>query len=99
MAAHRFMNLDEKKRPHVAARIAEGIQLSEIQIRIAEVLGLRMTYMDVRLLVDDLKLTPKDPEPPKAPPVLATGTAAATAPAERPAGVSVTVDQLARPGA
>jgi hypothetical protein len=27
--------------------------------------GLKLTYMEVRFLVDDLKLTPKDPEPPK----------------------------------
>ena len=111
MAAHLFMNLDEKQRQQVAAWIAEGLKLSEIQNRIANDLGLRMTYMDVRLLVDDLKLTPKDPEPPKPPPVLATGSPAATAtasgavpapktPAAEPAGgVSVTVDQLARPGA
>jgi hypothetical protein len=28
-------------------------------------LGLTLTYMEVRFLVDDLKLTPKDPDPPK----------------------------------
>jgi len=53
--------------------------------------------------VDDLKLTPKDPEPPKvvAPPALAA-TPPATAPvAPAPAGgkVAVTVDQITKPGA
>ena len=59
------MNLDDVQRSKVAEWIAEGLKLSEIQNRLASELGLRMTYMDVRLLVDDLKLTPKDIEPPK----------------------------------
>jgi len=59
------MNLDDAQRSKVAEWIAEGLKLSEIQNRLASELGLRMTYMDVRLLVDDLKLTPKDIEPPK----------------------------------
>ncbi|HZL78973.1 MAG TPA: hypothetical protein VFC17_08970, partial [Candidatus Limnocylindrales bacterium] len=64
-------------------------------------------YMEVRFLVDDLKLTPKDPEPPK----VAAPVPEAAKPAEKksppppagPAGatggVSLTVDQLTRPGA
>lgn len=60
------MNLDEAQKKKVAAWIAEGLKLSEIQSRIGSELGLRLTYMDVRLLVDDLKLTPKDAEPAKA---------------------------------
>jgi len=59
------MNLDDAQRSKVAEWIAEGLKLSEIQNRLASELGLRMTYMDVRLLVDDLKLTPQDIEPPK----------------------------------
>jgi hypothetical protein len=72
-----------------------------------------MTYMEVRLLVDDLKLTPKDVEPPKpsSSPIAAAGSGAATptagrepsgkaAPAgQQGAGISVSVDQIARPGA
>lgn len=102
------MNLDDKQRQQVAAWIADGLKLSEIQNRIASEFGLRVTYMEVRLLVDDLKLTPKDPEPPK--PAPASALTAPTTPAsplapEAPVaatpagGVSVTVDQLARPGA
>lgn len=103
------MNLDESQRQKVAAWIADGLKLSEIQNRIASELGLRLTYMDVRLLVDDLKLTPKDPEPPK-PVVTPPGSPLAPPPAAAPApglvpesapalgGVSVTVDKLARPG-
>jgi len=107
------MNLDEAQRQRVTAWILEGAKLSEIQSRLAAEFGLRLTYMDVRLLVDDLKLTPKDPEPPKgvtqigAAPSTGTppppaGKKTSTTPATPPpatGGVSVTVDQIARPGA
>jgi hypothetical protein len=114
------MNLDEAQRKKVAEWVREGLKLSEIQNRLASELGVRLTYMEVRLLVDDLKLTPKDVEPPK--PVESaltsggpSGAAARTAaakpgaaapkpaelaePAAAPGGVSVSVDQIARPGA
>jgi hypothetical protein len=70
-----FMNLDESQRKRVEEWIRQGLKLSEIQNHLISELGLTMTYMDVRLLVDDLKLTPKDIEPPKvASPVLAGGS-------------------------
>ncbi len=83
------MKLTEEQRQQVAAWIAQGAKLSEIQNRLASELGLKLTYMDTRFLVDDLKLVPKDPEPPKTPelpapakPAAATPTAAMPAPAE-----------------
>ena len=97
------MNLNEAQRQRVTAWILEGAKLSEIQDRLAKEFALRLTYMEVRLLVDDPKLTPKDPEPPpatapeqKAAPVAPVAPAAAA-----PAGgqVAVTVDQITRPGA
>ena len=101
------MNLDEAQRKQVAAWIAAGLKLADIQKRLDSELGVRLTYMDVRFLVDDLKLTPKDPEPPK--PAAAAAVAADPAakpsvapppPAPAPMGnVSVVVDQIARPGA
>jgi len=109
------MNLDDAQKRTVADWIAQGQKLSEIQKRLADELGLPMTYMEVRLLVDDLKLTPKDSEPAK--PVELPGQAGApglTTPAgETPekimaeegspppgaGNVSVSVDHLARPGA
>lgn len=105
------MNVDEAQRKKVAQWVAEGLKLSEIQNRLGSELGVRMTYMEVRLLVDDLKLTPKDTEPakPAASPLTAPSAAPGpkrTGAAEPPpeplpatGGVSVTVDQLARPGA
>ena len=59
------MNLDEAQRTKVAEWIAQGLKLSDIQNRLVSELGLTMTYMEVRFLVDDLKLAPKDVEPPK----------------------------------
>jgi hypothetical protein len=105
------MTLDDTQRKKVAGWIADGMKLSEIQNRLASELGVRMTYMDVRLLVDDLKLTPKDIEPPK--PVAPMASPAAAPPQKSPSalkventpapensvsGISVSVDQLARPG-
>jgi hypothetical protein len=72
-----MMNLDESQRKQVAEWVAQGLKLSEIQSRLASELSLRLTYMDVRLLVDDLKLTPKDTETVAVPPV---GLAAPAAP-------------------
>jgi hypothetical protein len=112
------MNLDEAQRRKVAAWVAEGLRLSDIQNRLATELGISMTYMEVRFLVDDLKLTPKDVDRPKAESAALANVqpkpAEAAKPTARPRGqagskpattesaaarVSVTVDQIARPGA
>ena len=109
------MNLDDTQKKEVAVWLATGLKLSEIQNRLASQFGLRMTYMDVRLLVDDLKLMPKDIEAPKSPapadsllagaPATNPGAKPAASPPaaaespRAPGGISVTVDQLARPGA
>ena len=93
------MQLTDEQKAKVAAWIADGVKLSDIQTRLASECDLRMTYMDVRLLVDDLKLMPKDPPAPVVP-------VPAEVPAETPAepapasggGVTLTVDTLARPG-
>jgi hypothetical protein len=58
------MNLTEAQRASVAKWIADGLKLSDIQNRLDKELGLRLTYMEVRFLMDDLKLQPKDQERP-----------------------------------
>ncbi len=106
------MNLTDEQRQRVSVWIAQGAKLSEIQSRLAADFGLKLTYMEARFLVDDLKLTPKDPEPPKVvePPAAVKPAAAAVAPVQAalgdqaplaPAGgkVSVGVDQITKPGA
>jgi hypothetical protein len=107
------MQLTDEQKQKVTAWIGDGMKLSDIQNRLAEEFEVRLTYMDVRLLVDDLKVMPKDPpEPPKPPaapeePPVPVPPAAAEAPplagpdetAAPPGGkVSLTVDTLARPG-
>lgn len=107
------MNLTEAQRAAVSQWIEQGLKLSEIQKKLGTEFGLSLTYMDVRFLIDDLKLKVKDAEPPKPTPTVG-------APAQTPAGstatappldplakdealpgsrVSVSVDQLARAGA
>jgi hypothetical protein len=111
------MKLDDAQKTTVVKWIQDGLKLSEIQNRIVSEFGLSLTYMDVRFLVDDLKLVPKDVEPPKTPTLSAPSPAVAPAsglnpersapePAPELAGapaatgnVSVSVDQIARPGA
>jgi hypothetical protein len=105
------MDLDESQKKQVTAWITEGLKLSEIQNRLASAFGIRLTYMEVRMLVDDLKLVPKDPEPPKsasplakppekpAAPARADAAAAPAEPAPPTGKVTLTVDELTRPGA
>jgi len=96
------MNLDDAQKKKVSEWIAQGLKLSEIQSRLASELSAKLTYMEVRFLVDDLKLTPKDPEPPKVvePPITPV---APTPPPATPilggSAVSVSVDKLAKLGA
>lgn len=108
------MNLNDTQRQTVTGWVADGLKISEVQNRLRAELGVRLTYMEVRLLVDDLKLKLKDPEVP--PPVAVAPVAAPTAvpnqPIESPVApitplpsgaaagnVSLSLDQLARPGA
>jgi len=109
------MNLDESQRRKVAEWIGQGCRISEVQNKLAAELGVQLTYMDVRFLIDDLKLKPIDPEPPKAPPTLGTpaqspGTTPVAGAAPQPAEllpdeepssarVAVNVDHVAKPGA
>lgn len=64
------MQLTDEQKAKVQEWIGAGLKLSEIQDRLDKELGVRLTYMDARLLIDDLKLTPLDPvmEQPAAPP-------------------------------
>jgi len=96
------MNLDETRIKQVAAWIDEGLKIADIQKRMEAQWGLRQTYLEVRLLVDDLKLTHKDPAP--LPPPTDAPPAAKAAddlpPRNPPAGkVRLTVDQITRAGA
>ena len=112
------MKLDDAQKKTVIGWIEQGLKLAEIQKKLGTDMGLNPTYMEVRFLVDDLKVLPKDPEPPKKPepapaakptaPVgeedFAEEAPEAPAPSAAPApggtgSVSVTLDQITRPGA
>lgn len=92
------MTLTDEQKGAVAGWIEAGASLSEVQKRIREEFGIGLTYLDTRLLVDDLKVSVKDPEPAKP----AETTPAEPEPASSAPGgagkVSVTIDQLTKPG-
>jgi len=100
------MELTDEQKKRVADWIAEGLKLGDIQGRLDTEFSIRMTYMDVRLLVDDLKLTPKEatPEPAAAPAADAPEAEGAADLAEAPlpatsGKVQLSVDQITRAGA
>jgi hypothetical protein len=62
------MNLTDDQKAIVRKWLEEGLKLSDIQKRLASELGVHLTYMEVRLLVSDLQVMPKDAEPPPPPP-------------------------------
>lgn len=106
------MKLDEAQKQKVSGWIEEGFKLSEIQDKLNSEFGLRMTYMEVRFLIDDLgvklkdkpqekppELTPKQPPAPTAKPGIPQPPLT-EAENDLPASkVSVSVDQVTRPGA
>ncbi|MBJ7259334.1 MAG: hypothetical protein JHD33_07315 [Chthoniobacterales bacterium] len=98
------MVLTEEQKKVVAAWIAEGASLSDVQKRLKKEFQIAVTYMDVRFLVDDLKLQIKEEEPKQS--EAADRLAAAKHEGEMqregaPAsgGVSVTMDSITKPHA
>lgn len=105
---------DEQKKT-IASWIEEGAKPADVQARLEKEFEVRMTYMEVRFLIDDLKLMPKDPTPPPAPeppaePEAVAPAEEAIAPDTLPAeegeiptlgggNVTVKVDDITRPGA
>ena len=61
------MNLSDSHKQQVSAWLEQGLKVADVQKKMAAELGVTMTYMEVRFLLDDLRLNPKDPEPPKQP--------------------------------
>lgn len=109
--------LTDAQKAQVGAWLREGLPLAEVQNRLAREVGASLTYLELKLLVSELNVLPKDREASSAPVNLGaaagqpapTKAAPSAAPAAPPPGaaappggkapVSVTVDQLARPGA
>jgi len=108
------MNLDDAQKQQVIAWLQQGATLAELQKRLETTFGLRLTYRDVKFLVSDLDVLPKDVEPtaptdltgrnPKAPgaphaPAVDGAREPETAPTPPAARVRISVDQLTRAGA
>lgn len=74
------MTLTDPQRAALTEWVASGLKLSEIQKRLNSDFDLNLTYMEVRFLVDDCKLTLKDAERTKD----ASEALAAAAPAPAP---------------
>jgi hypothetical protein len=106
--------LTNEQKQKVTQWAAEGLSLSDIQKRITSELEISMTYMDVRLLVLDLKVAIKDKPAPQKPKPAAKPAADSRLDdeaddeqsiADDAAGamgtggnVSVTVDRIMKPG-
>ena len=70
------MQITPQQEALVRAWAAEGATLSDIQTRLADECGLRLSYLDTRFLLLDLKVdlvekTKKEPPPPAAIPAAA----------------------------
>lgn len=92
------MILTDDQRAAISRWIEEGAKLPEIQKRLKEEFQISLTYLETRMLADDLKLTVKEPEPPAQPPEPETPAEPAE-PEPAPGKVTATIDQITRPGA
>lgn len=105
------MELTIEQKQTVASWLAEGLSLSEVQKLLETEFNLKMTFMELRFLVDDLDLEVKDkPEKPdpdvsKAKPDAPQGAGEPGEPSlvddgsPGGSGVRVEVDRVQRPGA
>ena len=101
------MQLTEEQKQQVTRWIAEGQKLADVQRRLADEFDVRLTYMEARFLIDDLKLTPQDPPEPTPKPAPAPGAPAAAepilaspldAPASGSGKVALQVDEITKAG-
>ncbi len=88
------MTLNEEQTAALTAWVREGLGLSEIQKRLDADFGIRITYMDLRFLVDDLDLEVKAQGP-----KFDTPKAEVDAGGPQPGKVTVSLDKVARPDA
>jgi hypothetical protein len=58
------MEFDDAQKHRIAGWLDEGCKLAEIQTRIQQEFGRNLTYMEVKMLVSELDLLPRDPDPP-----------------------------------
>lgn len=87
------MTLTDEQKAAVAGWIGEGVSLSEVQKRLEADFEIRMTYMDLRFMVDDLDLEIQSEAPKFDDPLPSTG------PVGEGGGVAVRLDKVSRPDA
>lgn len=97
------MKLSDEQSRAVGAWVADGATLSDVQRRLKDEFGVALTYLDVRFLVDDLKLSLQE-QPRQSEAVERLAAAKETGETERsgepPAGVvRVTMDTITKPHA
>jgi hypothetical protein len=88
------MSLSEEQKAILTGWIQEGLSLSDIQKRLESEFEIRLTYMDVRFLVDDLDLELQSEGPQFDEPKVETAPAGGA-----PGTVSVSLDKVSRPDA
>lgn len=98
------MVLQEEYKKAVVGWIADGASLSEVQKRLKEEFQIAMTYMDVRFLVDDMKLQIKEEQPKQSEAAERLAAAKQEGEMQRdgapaPGGVSVSMDRITKPRA
>ncbi len=86
------MELNEAQKQTLSQWAESGLSLAEIQSKLKDEFGLSLTYMDTRLLLDDLGLKPRDKPAPPPPPKLDK------TPEAPGGGMKIELDRLARPG-
>lgn len=95
------MQLSDEQQKTVADWVAAGLSLSEVQDRLKSEFGVTLTYMEVRFLIDDLKIQLVDkPSASTAADLLAAAKQSGEAEREGASGgVSVTLDTVMKPQA
>lgn len=98
----RHMTLSDEQKASITSWVEEGLSLADVQKNLLDQYAISMTYMDVRFLVDDLRLQIKE-SPRQSEAVERLETAKQQGESERsgaaPGGVSVVVDQITKPQA
>lgn len=92
------MKLNEEQQEIVASWVAAGDTPSDVQRKLESDMGLKLTFMEVRFLIDDLNLELVE-KPAKTQNAAPTETRDANAQLVDDDGVSVSVDPVQRPGA
>jgi hypothetical protein len=96
------MQLTDEQKGVVAGWVENGASPGEVQKRIKEDFHISMTYLDLRLLLDDLKVVAPEPETPPEEEKPAADDVLDLEPEEIPLGgsgaVSVQIDQITKPG-